>query len=75
MKNVKTFVSDGISINEAKTSILVISFVVVAIFGLVMYAMRSDVTDNYVVLFQTLAVSIAGVNVANAISNSINKGE
>lgn len=68
------FWKDGLSIDETKTSVLVLLTVITTIFILVMYVLNGDITDNLVDFGKLLVLSIAGVNVADKLSGMfINK--
>lgn len=62
-------IKDGLSINEAKVSALIILCVLTFLFAFVMYVLEKDITDNLTSIIQTLIVVIGGVNLSNSISN------
>jgi hypothetical protein len=59
------WIKDVISINEFKTSVMILVFLLYSLFGIYFYWTHHDLTDNYVLIIQTLAVSVGGVNVAS----------
>lgn len=63
------FLKDGLSIDETKASVLIVLTIVSVVFGLVMYKINGDITDNLVEIIKFLILSIAGVNVANTLTN------
>lgn len=62
-------IKDGLSINEAKVSALIILCVLTFLFAFVMYVLDKDITDNLTSIIQTLILVIGGVNLSNSISN------
>lgn len=69
MEEEKFNIKDGLSINEAKVSALVILCVLIFLFAFVMYVLNKDITDNLTSIIQTLILVIGGVNLSNSISN------
>lgn len=69
MEEEKFNIKDGLSINEAKVSALIILCVLTFLFMFVMYVLEKDITDNLTSIIQTLIVVIGGVNLSNSISN------
>lgn len=67
----RTVVFWGLSIDEAKVSVLVILCLVVFLFALGVYVARGDISDNLTLLIQTLIVTIGGINISNMITNVI----
>ena len=67
-------IKNGLSINEAKVSALIILCVLTFLFAFVMYVLNKDITDNLTSIIQTLVLVIGGVNLSNAISNIFIKG-
>lgn len=65
----KNFITDGLSIDETKTSVLIILTIVSVFFGLVMYKINGDITNNLVEVIKFLILSIAGINVANSLTD------
>lgn len=59
---------DGLSIDEAKVSALILCLVICSIFVLVKYQVDGDISDNIVLVFQTLVAAVAGVNIANKVT-------
>lgn len=69
----KWFWQNGLSIDETKTSILIICLLICICFGGYAYSDKGDITNNLTSIIQTLIVAIAGVNVSNRfIDNSRN---
>lgn len=62
-------IKDGLSINEAKVSALIILCILTFLFAFVMYVLNKDITDNLTSIIQTLILVIGGVNLSNSISN------
>lgn len=62
---------DGLSIDEAKVSALILCLVICFIFVLVKYQLDGDISDNIVLVFQTLVAAVAGVNIANKVTTVI----
>ena len=72
----KTFLRNGLSIDETKISVLIIAFFICFIFSLIMYFYRGDINNNLLELCQWLIASVAGVNVVdkfNKFSSKIRK--
>ena len=69
MEEEKFNIKDGLSINEAKVSALIILCVLTFLFAFVMYVLDKDITDNLTSIIQTLILVIGGVNLSNSISN------
>lgn len=59
---------DGLSIDEAKVSALILCLVICFIFVLVKYQLDGDISDNIVLVFQTLVAAVTGVNIANKVT-------
>lgn len=59
---------DGLSIDEAKVSALILCLVICFVFVLVKYQVDGDISDNIVLVFQTLVAAVAGVNIANKVT-------
>lgn len=59
---------DGLSIDEAKVSVLILCTLICFIFVLVKYQTDGDISDNIVLVFQTLVAAVAGVNIANKVT-------
>lgn len=68
------FWQDGLSIDEYKTSTLMICLICCLLVGVVAYAKTGDISTNFVSIIQALIYAIAGVNAAGVISNAIGKG-
>lgn len=73
MEEEKFNIKDGLSINEAKVSALIILCVLTFLFAFVMYVLDKDITDNLTSIIQTLILVIGGVNLSNSISNIFTK--
>jgi len=56
------FWKDGFSINEAKVSLIGVSFLIGFLFSLVMYYLNGNITDNLLTLDLFLAGGILGIN-------------
>ena len=71
-ETIKNFnLKDGLSIDEAKVSVLILCTLICFVFVLV--KIDGDVSDNIVLVFQTLVAAVAGVNIANKVSSLIKK--
>ena len=64
---------DGLSIKESKVSVLIVAFIIGFIFTLAMYYKNGEITNNLKHLIETLIISIAGVNIADHVSQFFNK--
>lgn len=62
---------DGLSIDEAKVSALILCTVLDFIFIIYCFVANSDITDNHLFLFQTLIAAVAGVNIAEKVTTII----
>lgn len=62
---------DGLSIDEAKVSALILC--TIADFMLIAYCIISsgDISDNHLILFQTLVTAVAGINIADKLTSFI----
>lgn len=67
------FWKDGLSIDETKSSALIIAFVITLIFTLVMYVLRAEIIDNLLTLNLFLAGLIGGYNVAHDLTDYLGK--
>lgn len=66
---------DGLSIDEAKVSALILCTILDFIFIIYCFIANGDITDNHLFLFQTLIAAVAGVNIAEKVTTIIkNKG-
>lgn len=73
-ETIKNFnLKDGLSIDEAKVSVLILCTLICFVFVLFKYHIDGDVSDNIVLVFQTLVAAVAGVNIANKVSSLIKK--
>lgn len=73
MEEEKFNIKDGLSINEAKVSALIILCVLTFLFMFVMYVLEKDITDNLTSIIQTLILVIGGVNLSNSIASVFTK--
>lgn len=73
MEEEKFNIKDGLSINEAKVSALIILCVLTFLFAFVMYVLDKDITDNLTSIIQTLILVIGGVNLSNSIASIFTK--
>ena len=73
MEEEKFNIKDGLSINEAKVSALIILCVLTFLFSFVMYVLDKDITDNLTSIIQTLILVIGGVNLSNSIASVFTK--
>lgn len=64
---------DGLSIDEAKISALILCTVLDFLFIIYCFIANGDITDNHLFLFQTLIAAVAGVNIAEKVTNIIKK--
>lgn len=71
--NEKINIKDGLSINEAKVSVLIILSVITFLYAFVLYALNGDITDNLTSIIQTLILIIGGVNITNAVTNILKR--
>lgn len=62
---------DGLSIDEAKVSALILCTILDFLFIIYCFAANGDITDNHLFLFQTLIAAVAGVNIAEKVSTII----
>lgn len=69
----KIDIKDGLSINEAKVSVLIILSVLTFLYAFVLYALNGDISDNLTNIIQTLILVIGGVNITASISNILNR--
>ena len=73
-ETIKNFnLKDGLSIDEAKVSVLILCTLICFIFVLVKYHIDGDVSDNIVLVFQTLVAAVVGVNIDNKVTSVIKK--
>lgn len=68
MRKMFEFLSDGMSIDETKVSLLMILTLIYSIFLLVMYTLNGDISSNLVLVYQSLLASICGMNIASTIT-------
>ena len=62
---------DGLSIDEAKVSALIVCTIADFIFIVFCIISDGDISDNHLFLFQTLIAAVAGVNIADKVSSII----
>ena len=62
---------DGLSIDEAKVSALIVCTIADFIFIVFCIISAGDISDNHLFLFQTLIAAVAGVNIADKVSSII----
>lgn len=62
---------DGLSIDEAKVSALILCTILDFLFIIYCFIAKGDITDNHLFLFQTLIAAVAGVNIAEKVSTII----
>lgn len=67
-----SFITDGLSIDETKLSILMISYVICFIVTLWFFVKTSDGEGLKAMFFSNIA-AITGMNITNSISNAFNK--
>lgn len=65
------FWKDGLSVDEAKVSLIGICFLVGFLFSLVMYYFDRNITDNLLTLDLFLAGGILGINGLNVAKDTI----
>lgn len=65
------FWQSGLSIVEAKVSMLIVILIATVIFAGVVYWQDREITSNLTTVITTLIFSIAGVNVANQVKDAI----
>lgn len=66
-------IKDGLSIDEAKVSVLIIVCALAFLYAFVMYAINGDISDNLTLIIQTLVCTIGGVNITGAVAAVISK--
>lgn len=74
-KNIN-FWENGLTVDESKVSVLVVSLLICVAFAGYSYVKNGDITENFTTIITTLIWGIAGVNVAdriNSVFNSNNK--
>lgn len=62
---------DGLSIDEAKVSALILCTLADFVFIVYCIAANGDISDNHLYIFQTLIAAVAGVNIAEKVTNII----
>lgn len=68
------FWKDGLSVDESKISILIISFIITLVCALISYFMSGAIGDNLTKIVTVLIYAVAGVNVADKIKSMIGGG-
>lgn len=76
MKNKKpnSFLADGLSIDETKLSVLMISYIICFIVTLWFFVQSKDGEGLKSMFFSTIA-AITGVNITNSLSNAFYKND
>lgn len=69
----KFSLKDGLSIDEAKVSVLILCTLLDFLFILWRIQTTGDITDNHLFIFQTLIAAVAGVNIADKIGGLIKR--
>ena len=64
---------DGLSIDEAKVSVLIIVCVLAFLYAFIVYAINGDISNNLTVIIQTIVLTIGGVNIGNTVAAAIFK--
>lgn len=72
-ENPKFNLKDGLSIDEAKVSALILCTILDFLFIMWRIQTTGDVTDNHLYIFQTLVAAVAGVNIADKLGGIIRK--
>lgn len=68
---IKSWWQNGISIDETKSSILILVFLLASIGSMIAYGFNGDITDNCLDFLKIMVFSIAGVNGITTISNAV----
>lgn len=71
MDKIKTFFSDGLSVDEAKVSILILLLIITTLFSLAMYFTNGLIGDNLANIIGWFIFAVSGVNIANTTLNSV----
>lgn len=69
----KFSLKDGLSIDEAKVSALILCTILDFLFIIWRIQTTGDVTDNHLYIFQTLVAAVAGVNIADKLGGFFKK--
>lgn len=72
-ENNKFNIKDGLSIDEAKVSVLIILCILTFLFALIMYVIDGDISNNLTDLLEILVFVIGGVNISNSIMTVFSK--
>lgn len=72
-ENPKFSLKDGLSIDEAKVSALILCTILDFLFIMWRIQTTGDVTDNHLYIFQTLVAAVAGVNIADKLGSIFKK--
>ncbi|NBI28575.1 hypothetical protein [Chengkuizengella marina] len=59
------------SVDEVKVSALILIFLISSFFGLTMYVLDGDISDNLLTFMSTLIYAIAGINAFNMAKEAI----
>lgn len=68
---IKSWWQDSISLDETKSSILILVFLLASIGAMVAYGFNGDITDNCLDFLKIMVFSIAGVNGITTITNAV----
>lgn len=69
----KFSLKDGLSIDEAKVSALILCTIADFIFIVYCTIANGDISNNHLIVFQTLIAAVAGVNIADKLTTLIKK--
>ena len=72
-ENKKFSIKDGLSIDEAKVSVLIILCILTFLFALTMYIINGDISNNLTDLLTVLVCVIGGINIGNSIMSIFSK--
>lgn len=67
------WLKDGLSLDEFKTSMLVLAFILFSVIGSYAYITTGDITGNWLDLLTTLIYIIGGVNAVKSLSEIVPK--
>lgn len=71
----KSFLDDGLSIDETKASVLIIGLVIMLVFAMVVYYIRNRIGDNLTRIIIALITAIAGINGLNTVKDLFSKAK
>lgn len=74
-ENQKFNLKDGLSIDEAKVSVLIILCILTFLFALTMYAIKGDISTNLTDVLEILVFIIGGVNIGNSVLSIFGKNK